>query len=332
MKIRNFAAPFAVLATLAGASVSASAQEFVINDIADVVSHGASITLVKDGFDGTEGPVPQEDGGLLFTENRAGRIVRIAPDGSSSVWMDKTGGANALALTPKGEVVATLTGLTPSIAMLTPGSEPKVLVKDYQGTPFNRPNDLVVGKSGSIYFTDPVSPAAPGAAPPATPKRSAVYQLTPSGELLRIADDIERPNGIALGKDERKLFVANTAGQWVIAFALNRDGKVGRRSNFARLQLPQVPPATQGAAPAPPPGSGADGLAVDDKNRVYVATTLGVQVFSPDGEPLGIISFVKPPQNLAFAGRKNRAQLFVLGRGSVYVIDTTTRGPRRPGK
>ncbi|MEO6185212.1 MAG: SMP-30/gluconolactonase/LRE family protein [Steroidobacteraceae bacterium] len=287
---------------------------------------------MKDGFDGTEGPVPQEDGSLLFTENRAGRIVRIAPDGSSSVWMDKTGGANALALTPKGEVVATLTGPVPAIAMLTPGSEPKVLVKDYQGTPFNRPNDLVVGKGGAIYFTDPVGAPAPGAAPPATPKKSSVYQLTAAGELLRIADDIETPNGIALARDERKLFVANTASQWVVAFALDRDGNVGRRSNFARLQMPQAAPAAQGAAPAPPPGSGADGVAVDDKNRVYVATTLGVQVFSPDGEPLGIISFVKPPQNLAFAGRKNRAQLYVLGRGSVYVIDTTTRGPRRPGK
>jgi gluconolactonase len=324
MNFRQFFAPVAALAILAGTSFSVLAQEFLLNDIPDVASRGARITLLKDGFEGTEGPVPQKDGGLLFTENRAGRIVRIAPDGTTSVWMEKTGGANALALTPKGDLVATLTGPVPSIAMLTQGADPKVLVKDYQGMPFNRPNDLIVGKSGSIYFSDPVGRPAPGAAPADPARKSAVYQLATTGELLRIADDIETPNGIALSKDERRLFVANTTGQWVVAFALDRNGKVGQRSDFARLQLPSNQPAAQGA--------GADGLAVDDKSRLYVATTLGVQVFSPVGEPLGIISLAKAPQNLAFSGGRNRSQLFVLGRGAVYVIDTTTRGPRRPGK
>jgi gluconolactonase len=322
MKIRHFA-PIAMFAALAGISLHAIAEDLVLNDIVDVVSRGARIALVKDGFEGTEGPIPQADGGLLFAENRAGRIVRIAPDGTTSVWLANTGGANSLALTPKGELVAALTGTIPSIAVLAQGADPKVLVKDYQGTPFNRPNDLIVGKTGSIYFTDPVSPAAPGAAAPAIPKKSGVYQITPTGELIRIAEDIETPNGIALSKDERQLFVANTTGQWIISISLDRDGKAGKSRNFARLQLPLS--ATSQAA-------GADGLAVDDSNRLYVATTLGVQVFSPQAEHLGTISMPVAPQNLAFSGGKTRSSLYVVGRGAVYVIETDTRGPRRLGK
>jgi gluconolactonase len=89
--------------------------------------------------------------------------------------------------------------------------------------------------------------------------------------------------------------------------------------------------------PPPPPGapaaagSGADGMAVDEKGRLYVATAMGVQVFSDQGEALGIIVLPKQPQNLAFSG-PGRHSLFVVGRGSVYRIQMLTRGPQRSGK
>jgi gluconolactonase len=72
-------------------------------------------------------------------------------------------------------------------------------------------------------------------------------------------------------------------------------------------------------------------MAVDTEGRLYVATTLGVQVFSSKGKPLGTIELPKAPQNLAFAG-SNRATLFVVGRGSVYRISTLTHGVDREGK
>ena len=67
---------------------------------------------------------------------------------------------------------------------------------------------------------------------------------------------------------------------------------------FARLAMP--PPAAAGAPAVT--GSGADGMAVDEKGRLYVATAVGVQVFSEEGESLGIIALPKQPQNLAFSG------------------------------
>ena len=70
---------------------------------------------------------------------------------------------------------------------------------------------------------------------------------------------------------------------------------------------------------------------MDEKGRLYVATTLGVQVFSSKGEALGTITLPKQPQNLAFSG-PGRRTLFVVGRGAVYRIETLTRGPRRAGK
>jgi gluconolactonase len=308
----------ALLVFLAGAWISAGAQELTTPAIAGVVSAGTPVQLVKDGFEAVEGPVPLPDDGLLFTNNRTEQIVRVAPDGSTSVWFEHSGGANALTWMPNGEIVATL-NITVGIAVVKPGASPRMLVREFEGKPFNRPNDLIASRRGAIYFTDGASPATANTSLP-----SALYQLTGKGELLRISTDIPRPNGVALGPDERTLYVANTAGEWIIAFALDRKGNVTGRRDFAKLAMP---PAQSGAAAS----SGADGLAVDAKGRLFVATTLGVQVFSPQGAPLGIITLPKQPQNLAFAGSR-RATLYVVGRGSVYRIATLTHGPRRAGK
>ncbi len=205
------------LALLPGAWLSASAQQAPA--IPGVVAAGTPIELVKDGFEAVEGPTPQSDGGLLFTNNRAGRVMRIAADGSVSTWYEGPGGANALTPTTKGEIAATLVdGKT--ISVLKPGEPPRELAGNYEGTPFNRPNDLVADRRGNIYFSDTPSPTATTA--PAMP--AAVYQLTAKGKVVRITTDITRPNGVALSPDERTLYVADTSGEWLHAIKIEPQG------------------------------------------------------------------------------------------------------------
>lgn len=316
MKLRS------CIGTLATAAIAFSGvvnAETVASSIAGVVKTGTPIEIVKEGFDGTEGPLPQADGGILFTENRAGRIVRVAPDGSTSVWNPASGGANSLGANAKGEIIAALTE-KPAIGVVKAEGAPRLLAQQFEGKPFERPNDLVVGKLGQVYFTDPGTTPGPGE-PVAKPV--AVYHLASDGKVHKIAADILRPNGIVLSPDERTLYVANTAGEWIVAFDVDAQGTVKNQRNFAKLAGVQQTEAG--------PRSGADGLAVDAEGRLYVASTAGVQVFSDKGEALGIIVLPKAPQNLAFSG-KDRATLYVVGRGSVYRIATETHGPGRAGK
>jgi len=313
------AVPF-LLSAFAAAAAEAPSQTPAI---AGVVRAGTPIELVKDDFESVEGPLPQADSGVLFSNARANRIHRIAPDGTLSVWYEGTGGANGLTVTPKGEIAATLIDRR-AVAIVKPGAEPRVLVDSVDGAPFHRPNDVVASQRGDLYFSD--MPAAPATGPLVPP--SSVYRLTAKGELSRVIGTIARPNGVALSPDERTLYVANTAGEWIYSFPLDRDGKPGAPREFARLVMP--PPAETAAATAAA-GSGADGIAIDDQGRLFVATTVGVQVFSPKGEPLGIIVLPKSPQNLAFSG-PGKGTLYVVGRGAVYRIATQTHGPRRAGK
>jgi gluconolactonase len=306
------------LVLLPGVWLHAGAQD-VTPAIPGVVKAGTQVVLVKDGFEAVEGPLPRTDGSVLFTNNQTSRIMQVAPDGSVSTWYEGKGKPNALTYDAKGLVVATLQE-TLAIGVVQPGAEPRVLVGSFEGKQFNRPNDLVADKRGNIYFTDSVPLTA--TTPPVIP--SALYQLTTDGMLVRITSDIPRPNGVALSVNEQTLYVANTSGEWVYAYTLDRKGTARKRREFARLA---TPPSQNGAAPA----GGADGLAIDKMGRLYVATTLGVQVFSAKGKPLGIIAMPKQPQNLAFSG-PSRSMLYVVGRGAVYRIATLTQGPDRAGK
>ncbi len=308
----------AVAAAMLLGSRGIRAQELTTAPIPGVCRAGTPIEVVRDGFEGTEGPVALPDGDLLFVENRASRVTRVALDGSVSAFVTYPGGVNALAFDPHGELVAVLTA-QPGIAVIYPADKARTLVDRVDGKPLNRPNDLVIDRKGGVYFTDPGGYPKPGQPRPPT----AVYYLDPRGKLLRLADDIELPNGIQLSPDEKTLYVANTQGEYVLAFQVAADGSVHGRRNFAHLAGFQQTPRG--------PSSGADGLAVDSAGRLYVATTIGVQVFDSGGAALGTLVLPKQPQNLAFAG-EHKQVLFVVGGGSVYRIAMLARGFSRRAK
>lgn len=282
--------------------------------IPGVVAEGTPIVVLGDGFRGTEGPLGLPDGSFVFTETQDQRITRIAADGRLSTHLRDTNGANGLGINPAGEIVAVQVNDT---RVGTLGTSAKTLVNGWEGKPFGRPNDLVVSRDGTVYFTDSGRNANQPklAAEPAPP---AVYRLRPGQPVERIAADITRPNGIQLSPDEKTLYVANTAGEHVLAYEVRADGSLGARRDFAKLAGWRID-APNG------PSSGADGLAVDAQGRLYVASSAGIEVFDAAGKALGVISLPKSPQNLAFAGT-DKKQLYVVGRGAAYRIATLAQG------
>lgn len=109
----------------------------------------------------------------------------------------------------------------------------------------------------------------------------------------------------------------NSNGEYLLAFDIKPDGTVGNTRNFAKYE--GVRTTATGVS------SGADGLAVDNEGRVYVAASTGVQVFSPEGKHLGTIPLSRAPQNLAFAG-PDKKTLYVVGRGAAFKIQLLAQG------
>jgi len=307
------------LLTLIGAltfAITVHADEDPVTpSIPGVSAGGVIIEEIKGGFNGTEGPIGYPDGSLLFTETQANRIIRIAPDKTVSTFLEESNGANGLALKANGEIIAVQTKDT-QVGIVYPADKKKTLAANFEGTAFQRPNDLVLDQNGGIYFTDSgTRPTKDNPNPP--PSHPGLFYISPTGELKRLANDIERPNGIQLSKDEKILYVANTLGEHVLTYDIGADGSIVNRRNFAKLEGWKQD--EQGWS------SGADGLAIDDNDRLYVASNAGVEVFSDKGEALGVIVLPKKPQNIAFSG-PDKKTLYVVGRGSAYKIPLLAQG------
>jgi len=297
------------------AAVAHAEDDPVTPAIPGVSAGGVIIDTIKEGFKGTEGPIGYTDGSLLFTETNDNRITKIAPDGTVSTFLENSNGANGLALTPTGELIAAQT-LNTQVGVIYPEDKKKILAQNFEGTSFQRPNDLVLHKSGNIYFTDSGTRATKEVPNP-PPSHPGLFLITASGELKRLANDIKRPNGVQLNKAETILYVADTLGEHVLAYDIAADGTVSNKRNCAKLDGWKKEGEEW--------SSGADGLAIDDNDRLYVASNSGIEVFSPKGEALGIIKLPKKPQNIAFAG-KDKKTLYAVGRGSAYKIPLLAQG------
>jgi gluconolactonase len=305
-----------VIPTLAAGQ--APPTETVAPNIPGVVAGGTRVQLIAQNLRGTEGPIAGPDGNLLFTEQQANVITKVDANNNRTMFLENTNGANGLTFDPKGRLIGTQPDKA-VIAVLSPSYS--VLASSVGGKPFLRPNDVVADKKGGVYFTDPGAQPAPGQTLPGKP---SVYYIAPSGTVMLISDEVARPNGIILSPDERVLYVADTVGEFVVAFDVQPDGSVRNRRDFARLQGPKTEAGVRG---------GADGLAVDSAGRLYVATTMGVQVFSAQGMALGTIPIgvANGPQNLAFAG-PGKKTLYVVGRGAAWKISMLSQGPQNRAK
>jgi gluconolactonase len=285
-----------------------------LEGIPGVVAKGETVQLYKEGFVFTEGPVPTADGGLFFSDlQTADRIYRLDPKGEFTVFREKTNGANGLAVMRTGEVIAVES--TGKRVVRIANDQVTVLTEGSPERPLLAPNDLILDSKGGVYFTDPgPRPVVPG-------RKVFVYYL-PAGarQPILLDDQIARPNGILITTDGRTLLVDDTVGDTVFAWDIQPDGRVTNKRPFAKLV---GIPAGQ--------DSGADGMAVDRENRLYVTAANGVQVFDKNGRFLGTIPVPRQPSNVAFSDTDKRS-LYITARQGLYRLRMLSQGPDRPGK
>ncbi len=299
----------AAVVLLAGAAHAQSTS-----GIAGVVAPGVAPELVQEGFVFTEGPVGTPDGGLYFSDIRPNRIYHLDPGGKISLVREQTNGANGLALTREGDLLAA-EGDGKRISRRSRDGGVTTVTEGIAGKPFLSPNDVLVDANGGIYITDP-GPR------PVVPGRTAYVYYLPAGakEPIVIVDQIARPNGVTLTRDGKTLIVNDTLGPTVYAYDVQPDGSVKNKRTFAQLR--DIPEGKE---------SGADGMALDREDRVYVTTVAGVQVFDAAGKYLGTIKVPRQPANAGFAGPDKRV-LYITAREGLYRINMLAQGPDRIGK
>ena len=187
----------------------------------------------------------------------------------------------------------------------------------YQGKRLNSPNDIVVHPDGGIWFTDPIygiSGYYEGYKGDSETKE-AVYRVDPkSGQIEKVTDELNEPNGICFSPDYKKIYIADTGtGREVRVYDV--DGRTLRNGKrFVQLEVPG------GGGPA-----AADGIRCDLDGNLCCGARPGVQIVAPDGKAIGMIRLPENCANICFGGtRRNR--LFMAASQSLYAVYVNTLG------
>ena len=316
-----------------GQTNQAPAAVGVAVDIPGVVKGGTTIERIKEGFKGLDDPIGLMDGTLVFSEPGARRLHKLDPKtNQTSVLVAASNESHGTTQDTKGRLITAqaLDGSTRIGVIYPPGSE-AVLADNFEGKPFSRPNDVIVAKTGGVYFTEPGLTAQQAEAlvkeqggKPLSPRLPpAVYYIPPGGKAIRIEDKLIRPNGISLSRDEKTLYVSDSNGEHITAWDIQPDGQVRNRRNFGTLTGRSTRDNGLGGVK-----TFADGMTIDNEGRLYVATGGGIEVLGPKGEHVGTIPVKCAPadcQNVAFGG-PDKKTLYVAGAGSLYRVEMIARG------
>ncbi|MDB4584325.1 SMP-30/gluconolactonase/LRE family protein [Draconibacterium sp.] len=269
-----------------------------------LIAKNAKVEKAGDGFIFTEGPAVAPDGRVYFTDQPNDRIHIWDENKGISLYLEGTGRSNGMYFNAKGQLV-TCADEKNQLAYFDENKKLHVIHEGYDGKHLNAPNDLWIAPNGGIYFSDPYYHRKWWAeGHKEIQDTRGVYYLSPQGDIIRVIDDFETPNGLIGTPDGKILYVADIKADKTWKYDIQPDGTLANKTFFAP--------------------NGSDGMTIDNKGSVYL-TSGKVWVYSPDGELIEEIEFPEKPANICFGGKK-RKTLFVTARKGVYTLIMRVKG------
>lgn len=297
--------------------------------LAALIDVNASLEVLADGFEWTEGPVwVASEGHLLFSDIPRNTIHKWSEQDGLEVFLRPAGynrddpqgkelGTNGLLLDAEGQLVMCNHGLR-AITRLNPFDHTHTVLADkYQGRRLNSPNDAVFHSNGDLYFTDP-SYGLEGInnSPHKELPYNGVYRLDGNGEVTLVTTQMTNPNGIGFSPDESILYVAQSDGNTPVlrSFEVEPDGGLSE----GQLFYDASPQRDAGGKGLP------DGMAVDQAGNVFATGPGGVLIINPEGKLLGIIRTGEATANCAFGD--DGSTLYITADMFLMRIKTKTKG------
>lgn len=292
-------------------------------DISELLSPEAEIRRVATGATWSEGPcwIPQ-DQMLRWSDIHGDRILQHSPGtGETSEYRRDVEHTNGRTLHPDGHVVQCSHGRR-RVETDTDGQVAPLVTHWAEGR-FNSPNDVVVARDRSVWFTDPhYGITVPGEGHPGEMEYEGchVFRWDPSSATVHpVITEIPEPNGLAFSPDESLLYVADSS-------AVRREPGVGNHHVVAYDVdwTPHGPTCRDGRVLFETAAGVPDGIRVDHEGRIWSSSADGVHVFSPAGSSLGHIPIPEVVGNLCFGGPEGN-DLYIAATTSIYHIETTVR-------
>jgi gluconolactonase len=279
----------------------------------DLVPDPTDLRILHDDCVFTEGPVWfAEQGMLVWSDIPQDRMLAWTRERGVRVYRQPSGCANGNTRDRQGRLV-TCEHLTRRVTRTEPDGTITVIADRYQGRRLNSPNDVVVRMDGTIWFTDPDYGLRQNVRDqPREQAHDHVFRFDPAtGALTSVADDFDKPNGLAFSPDHRTLYIADSAitegpghPSHIRAFDVADDGTLTGGDVFA---------TTEGIP---------DGMRVDSAGNLWASAGPGLNVYAPDGDLVGRVGFPVDVTNLAF-GSPGSGHLFVTAGSTLYLLGVT---------
>ncbi len=267
---------------------------------AELVAPGAKVQRLAGGFVFTEGPACDAKGNVYFSDIPNERIHKWSLDGELTTFRENTGRANGLYFDREGNLLA-CEGGNRRLVSISPDGKVTVLADSYNGKKLNSPNDLWIDAHSGVYFSDPRYGREEGM----EQDGFHVYYLPPKRrELVRVLDNLVKPNGVVGTADGKLLYVADAGDGKTYVYRIQPDGSLTGRKLIAPV--------------------GSDGMTLDEQGNLYLARGV-VHVYSPEGKNIATIEVPEAPANVCFGG-SDRRTLFITARKGLYSIRMNVRG------
>lgn len=273
--------------------------------VKSIIDDKATPKVIASGFNWAEGPLwlPSQNA-LLFSDVPENKIYRWSQQDGVTIYLDSAGytgpaefpaeGSNGLFLNDQGQLVICQHGDRRVAVMDAPLSDPQpkfiTLANKWRGNRFNSPNDGAFYK-GELFLTDPPY-GLPGKDKDSLKELSfnGVYRVGQKGVVIKIIDDLKRPNGIAFNPRTNMMYISNS----------DPDRAIWMKYDMGDPNNP-YPHLLYNATKIAGTVSGLpDGLKVHPKGYVFATGPGGIWVFSEEDKLVAKIHIPQETSNCAF--------------------------------
>lgn len=289
------------------------------NKLFELIDREDKLERLATGFVFTEGPIWSATEACLYFSDMPGDTRRRWSEADGiTVVRQPSNKCNGMTYDERNRLVV-CEHSTSSVIRET-GQSREVLASHYRGKELNSPNDVVVARDGSIYFTDPTYGRMPGFGVERDQELTfqGLYRIrADGGELQLLADDFGQPNGLCFSPGESQLYVNDSAAAHIRVFDIQADGQLKND----RIFVENV-------------GTGdfevgvVDGMKCDEHGNIWVTGPGGIWIFDGEGSHLGVLEVPeKNVGNLNWGGNR-WSDLYICASTSLYRIHLRVAGNR----